>query len=311
MRWDDFVATVCALYAAPMRAPATGRKMRQVLGHFAELAGIDSTEGIGPRSVAKFVEAKADCRPETVRGYLSYLSPAFRMASKLGLCSNPFELRAPSDWILAPEVDDEEEDDRAAEAGRFLSAAQVARLLAWTGERAIDWAGARLHALASFLVYTGVRRNEALLRKVRDVDCGARLVMIRSRRRARLKKRSAAAPVPMPPALAEVLARWIPMAGGDWLFPGKRGRGPWTGGTTEGRPIGQLRAAGIASGVGPITFRMLRHTYATHAEAWGLGELMLQRILRHTRPLTQRIYRHADSANLARAVEVIDFRLPA
>ncbi|MFO0887511.1 MAG: hypothetical protein U0790_00030 [Isosphaeraceae bacterium] len=232
-------------------APATARKMHQVLGHFAELSGVDSTEGIGPRSVARFVEAKADCRPETVRGYLSYLSPAFRLASEDGpLRAQSLDLRGPSDWIPAPEVDDEEEDDRGNRGRPVPHRGRGGPAAGLDGGGRSTGPG-RLHALASFLLYTGVRRNEALLRKVRDVDCGARIVQIRSRRRARLKKRSAAAPVPMPPALVEVMATWIPMAGDDWLFPGLRGRGPWTGGTIEGRPIGQLARPAWRRASGP------------------------------------------------------------
>jgi integrase len=47
---------------------------------------------------------------------------------------------------------------------------------------------------------------------------------------------------------------------------------------------------------------MLRHSWATHAEARGLGELMVQRQLRHTTKRTQKHYRHADEANIAAAV---------
>lgn len=55
-----------------------------------------------------------------------------------------------------------------------------------------------------------------------------------------------------------------------------------------------------------FTWRSLRHSWATHAESrWGLGEAAIQRVLRHTRPLTQRRYRHADAANLRAIGELV------
>ena len=50
-----------------------------------------------------------------------------------------------------------------------------------------------------------------------------------------------------------------------------------------------------------VTFQLLRHSWATHAESlWGLSEPLIQRMLRHTTERTQRHYRHADLDNLRR-----------
>lgn len=59
--------------------------------------------------------------------------------------------------------------------------------------------------------------------------------------------------------------------------------------------------------MGGFTFLSLRHSFATHAEHWGLSPAMIQRILRHTSVRTQIGYRHADAANLRAAGGRIGF----
>ena len=116
----------------------------------------------------------------------------------------------------------------------------------------------------------------------------------------------------MAPSLADVLARWLPACGSDWLFPNRSRSGPWTGGYPGTKPLDRLKKAGEAVGVDGVTWKSLRHSWATHAEsAWGLSEPAIQRVLRHTTPLAQRHYRHADLANLAAMVRSVSFDGPA
>ena len=61
-------------------------------------------------------------------------------------------------------------------------------------------------------------------------------------------------------------------------------------------------------GIPRLTWLSLRHSYATHGESlWQLGDGVIQRVLRHTRPLTQRSYRHPDLVNLRQAVAGITY----
>ncbi len=147
---------------------------------------------------------------------------------------------------------------------------------------------------------------EALSLRTADVKVDDRLIQIVKRRR--LKRPTAAAPVPMAEELAEVLRSWLPQTGCGWCFPNLSRSGPWTGGSAGYTPLDRLKAAGLAVDVDGLTFQSLRHSWATHAEsAWGLSELVVQRILRHTRTRTQDHYRHADKANLVEAVKGIRF----
>ena len=151
------------------------------------------------------------------------------------------------------------------------------------------------------MAYTGLRRNEGLTRAVADFDLVRRIVKVKARRR-RLKTAASSQPVGLPEELIPILANWLPRTGSKWAFPGVRGKSPWTGGPKGGRALDELKQAGRDAGIGDVNFLMLRHSWATHAELRGIGELMVQRQLRHTSKRTQLHYRHADSANLAQAV---------
>lgn len=288
--WIDFRAEVLDLYQPPVRARNTWLKVRQVLGLVEDL-GVARPADLTPQLVARFVQLPGRS-PNTIRGLLGYLRAICSYAVFRGLLArSPFEFRR--EWIRPAEP----------RTPRFLSAEQVGRLLASLELDRASWLGGRLHSLVATLAYTGLRRNEALYLKVEDV--ADRVLWIRARRR--LKTTAAAAPVPMPDALAAILAEWSPRTGSEWLFPNMSRSNAWTGGNPKERPLGRIAAAGLAIGIQGLTFQAFRHTWATQAEAWGLGELMVQRVLRHTRATTQRLYRHADLENLRSAVATIHF----
>src|SRR5262249_48814096 len=72
--------------------------------------------------------------------------------------------------------------------------------------------------------------------------------------------------------------------------------------------LDRVRRLGVRCGIEAMTLLSLRHSWATHAEsAWGLSELQIQRVLRHTNTRTQKRYRHADLANLCVALGAVSF----
>ena len=148
---------------------------------------------------------------------------------------------------------------------------------------------------------------EVLGLRLQDLDLAGRLIAIRSHPRRRLKTGARAARLPIAEPLARVLEEWVPRCGCDWLFPGTRRRGPWLQGSPGYRPTDRVRQLGERAGVAGLTVLAFRHSFATLSEDWGLGELMLQRILRHSRPKTQLHYRHHDAELLRRAAEKIRF----
>jgi integrase len=306
-RWSDFRSEILALYEPPARSRNTWKKMEQVLGKVAKL-GVKSTAEITPALVNRFLRINPDWRQATITGYLSYLRPAFAYAAKMKYAPvDPFSV-----WDFAPtavEIDEDEEEER--EEAKHLPFDDVIRLLEYTASRAhLSWKDARANALISLFAYTGVRRNEALYRKIEDFDLDRRVVWIKVRRRKRVKTKASSRAVPFPRVLVPVLESWFGQCGCEWAFPNFAKR-PWTGGQHGNRPIDAIQNAARGAGLAGATFLMLRHSFSTHGERFGLGELMVQRILGHTTPRTQKGYRHADIINMADAVADIEYRRPS
>lgn len=294
--FDAFARHVLDLYQPPLRAAKTRQRMRQLLRIVATCPTVATAADLDARMVAWFVAFRKNfVRANSLIGELGYLRAACAIAEDAGwIDRSPF--RARRRFAIRAEP---------PESKKHHATADVARVLAHLA-RAPDWKGRRLHALACTVAYTGLRRDEAFYLQVGDVDLAERLILVVPRRR--LKTVGAAQPVPCPPELARVLAAWLPDAGPTWLFPTLSRKGPWTGGSPGTKPLDRLKAAGEACGVPGFTFLSLRHTWATAAEgAWGLTEPQIQRALRHTRPLTQRRYRHADAEALRRIGERVDF----
>jgi integrase len=308
--WPDFVAEVLALYAPPMRARQTQEKLRHVLG-LAEGLGATSTADLTPALIGRLLASRpAGQSTHTTHSLLRSLAAAAGYAVAAGyLGRNPFTYRKPSQWVrLEP-----------ARAKPHRSQAELARLLDLLGREAAlrvgwaQWRSRRLLGLVATVAYTGVRRNEALYLQLGDVLLEERLILITARRR--LKTIASAQPVPVCEALAEVLGDWLAhrldhgRPDGPWLFPNTTLSTPWTGGPPGQRPIDRLKAAGLRAGIPGLTFQTLRRSWATHAEAWGLGPAMIQRVLRHTTVrISQQHYRFADVINMRAAVRDIEFR---
>lgn len=186
----------------------------------------------------------------------------------------------------------------------------VARVLGYLRQMAArSWLGERLYALAATVAYTGLRRDEVLTLKVEDVSLFMALITVSDRQRRKTER--SASVVPIPRELSEILAYWLPRCGSEWLFPGVRRQGPWTGGACGERACDRVRQAGQEVGVAGFTLLSLRHSFATHARRqWGLSELQLADVLRHTSPVMQRFYVHeAHLADLVKSVSRVSYHI--
>lgn len=306
---------VLELYRPPLRAKGTFIKIRQVLDLVVALAGPGATTAeLAPDLVARFVQARPEGEsPNSTISLLNSLRAACSYAELRGyLRVSPFRFR--KQWVKPSR------STRGHHAREEI--ARVLELLAHDAATRRGWAGwraARLYAMVATTAYTGMRRNEVLYLQAEDVDVEGRMVLIVERDGRHAKTAASAQPVPMPDALAAILAGWLarrldvptrPAEGPEdcpWLFPGVTLRGPWTGGPYGQRPLDRLKAAGERAGVGGFNFLSLRHSFATHAEFWGLAPAMIQRVLRHTTTRTQWNYRHSDHQNMRDAVRGIGF----
>jgi integrase len=289
--WEDFTSQVLALYALPIRRVATQRKLRHVLEEFG--AFCRTTDDLTPAAVAAWVSSHPDRRPATVESYLRSLRAACVYGTRWGhMRASPFDFRSPVRWVdwdvpeLPPPVHTAEEIARVLELAD--REAPGGTPLAGSGA----WKASRLRAVVYAFAFTGARRRELLALAVADVDLEGQTIRIATNARRSLKTRSAAAQIPVAAPLAAVLAGWIPQCGSTWIFPGIRRRGPWLEGSVGEKALDQVKALGIRAGVEGLTFQSFRHTFASLSEGWGVGELALQRILRHSNLRTQRGYRH-------------------
>jgi integrase len=292
--WAEFAKELIGLYSPRRRAPKTRTKMAQVLAEFGPFAS--TTAGLTPTAVTAWIEAFPGRKPITFNGLLSYLRVACRYAVARGyLDRSPFEAtsfrlrvgrRPPRKHLTRDEL------------GRLLGHLEARHGLSWRDHR--------LYALAMLLAHTGLRAQEALRLRVEDLDLGTGILSIVAR--SPLKTEASEAEIPIPPAIAPALARWVAHCGSTgWIFPGSRGLGPWVGGSMGKRPADYLGEAAVAAGLAPgTTLLTLRHTLATHARThFKLGAKEVQQILRHATEKTQDHYIGADLDNLREAVRRI------
>lgn len=301
-----FEAEVMALYRPPQRRKATAAKMQKVLREVAALK-IRRTSDISPVLIVDWLAAHSDRRPATNRSYLGSLRAAVNIGRKLGYIRvSPWDIRA--DWIP---VDDE--DDAEPLPRRHLSVQEMVRLLDQADAEAIQgaWQAGRLQALVYTYAYTGLRRNEALGLLVSEVDLVGRSIRVKSRRSRRLKTRSSRRLVAVHEDLAVVLARWIPRAGSEWLFPTIKRESAWMFGSKGYRPLDHVQALADRAGIAGVTIQAFRRSIATHARRFGLGPLEVRDLLGHSSEQTQVWYLEDDLEDQRAAIGKIDYRTAA
>jgi integrase/recombinase XerD len=216
--------------------------------------------------------------PATVAAKLGALSSFYRYAVSADvIAGNPAEL------VRRPRVD----TDHSSTEG--LSKDQAKALLA-----AARADGPRSHALASLLLFTGIRLNEALNASTTDYghDAGHRTLRIR---RKGGKDAKVAVPAPAVEALNAYLGTTgrelaaSPAGGGLPLFTTATGK-RWNP-SEAFRTVQRLaKAAGIEGRISPHS---LRHTFATIALDAGTTLHDLQDSMGHADPRTTRRYDRA------------------
>lgn len=305
--FSQFASEIREIYGSAGQ-PATRAKMRQVLDEFEPLCA--STADINLLAISRWLSSSGCCRRAvmTRRSLLSTFRAACALGASQSYLVNPFDTWSLDRWLPAP---DPEDLDRpwlcrsGAEISRVrLRAACEAR--GATGRA--RWRARRTWALVELAVWTGARAREILGAQTRDVDLAAGVFRIRTNPVRKLKTRTSRRELPLHPELVKCLSDYLPGCG-IWLIPQSCGRGPWFHGTTGYKPHEVVQQLGERVAVEGLTLESFRHTFATLAEDWGFGELQLQRWLGHTRPQTQRTYRHRRVAMplLAQAVEWIRY----
>jgi len=169
--------------------------------------------------------------------------------------------------------------------------------------RLIEAAANRMHRTLLILLYaTGMRRSEAALLKVSDID--SQRMVIHIHRGKGLRDRD----VPLTPKLLEVLRdywRWKKPR--VYLFPSKMGdpssEQPISDKTVWNACRAAAIRAGIAKKLGPHT---LRHCFATHLLESGADLRTIQLLMGHERLEDTTIYLHLSQRHLHAAINPLD-----
>lgn len=302
--YSQFQADVLAVYHYPLRAKATYLQMRQVLREFGALPLACVTD-ITPAAIARWLQAYPDRTPIRASSLLKTFRAATRYAQSMGwLDRDPFAFRSPAKWVrveLAPP---------GPRIARSITAADVQRILDQADKEAAtgDWEAARLQALVYLYAFTGMRKSEALHLLKTEIDLMPGILSIRPKPSWRPKTAASIARLPIAEPLAAVLRLWLPRTGSDWVIPGKRGKAPWTGGLPGSKPLDQVKALGERAGVAGVTILGFRKTVATLAKGWGLGQLELKALLRHSNVRTQEWYLEEDLDGLRATAAKIHYR---
>jgi integrase len=288
-------AAVLAAYQD--RRPMTRYRMRQALDAAVQLSELEATTAaLTARLVALVACRRPDWRAETTNGVLRALRAAIRFAIARRWTSSDALYGAR--WTVR---------DGRPPRKKHHSRAEIAQVLADLGRRAQCWRTWRLYALAMTFAHLGLRRGEALAMRWEDLDLAGSVLWVTPHGTA-LKTEAARAGVPMPRALVEVLMKWRRWNKSPWVFPGRRMKGPWTGGAVGSRATDCLRRAGEAVGVKGFTPLSLRHSLGTHLRGhYHLSGRQVQQILRHTTERTQDRYVHPELADLVAAVRDVRF----
>ena len=299
--WTEFTRRVLKLYQPPICRRGTRDKTAQILRELR--AFCSTTADLTEDTLSDWIAANPARRPRTVEGLLRHLSAACTYGVKWGYLLDPFDIRPVSRWLPTDELEDSEG------FRHHRTAAEIRRVLDQADDEAQgrDRRKVRIRDAVYTWAYTGAGKNEVLGLRTQDVDPKARIITIKSHPKRRLKTGARAARLAMPEPLMTVLEPRIAAAESEWLFPHAYKTGPWLWGRPGHRPLDEVKELGKRAGVEGLTILSFRHTFATLSEDWGIGELMLQRILRHSTPRTQKHYRHHDAELLHRAASKVRF----
>ena len=210
------------------------------------------------------------------------LCDAPAMANKaVATCSRMFNQAEA--WDLAPEGGNPCRfvvKYRERKRERFLTEGEFRRLGRLLSEAAAEGGmSARAAAAIRLLMLTGCQRNEILTLRWEDVDLDAGELHLRD---AKTGPRA----VPLSPSAAKILADLPRVAGGPWVFPGKK---PGDHLSSIDARWYRLRAR---AGLEDVRLHDLRNAFASRALALGESLPMIGKLLGHTQVETTARYAH-------------------
>jgi integrase/recombinase XerD len=262
-------------------SPETTRSYIHAVKQFAEYFG-KSPQELGAEEIRRYqlyLLSEKNCAAGTVKIHISALRFFYRKVLKRRDLS--------FDDLVYPK--------RPKKLPAVLSPEEVARLIQGTSNL--------LHRTVLMLLYgTGIRRTEASLLRVSDIDSQRMVLHIRQGKGARDRD------VPLSPKLLEALrVYWRSRRPKDFLFPrsaGQRGtEQPISDKTIWNICKAAAVRAGIPKKIGPHT---LRHSFATHHMEAGTDLRTIQLLLGHADLEHTTVYLHLSRRHLHAATSPLE-----
>jgi integrase/recombinase XerC len=254
--------------------------------------GVDRPSAIKRGDVTDFAAALADPAGEAARPYTrSTIARKLSVVrSFLSFCENNGLLEAsPGTGVGSPRV--------PRRLPQVLTPVQAADLLDTIGaEKPLE---VRDRALFELIYSSGLRCQEVLDLRLRDVNLDAREVRVKGKgRKVRVIPVGEVAVNALERYLREGRSRLVKGATqDDHVFLSRTGR-PLSSSDVQRRLSRYLARAGAPRGTSPHT---LRHSFATHLLEGGADLRVIQEMLGHSSLRTTQVYTHVSAAHLRRA----------
>lgn len=185
---------------------------------------------------------------------------------------------------------------------RVLSYEEEGKLLAACEEPELRCRAPHLRSVISIALYTGLRRGEMLRLRWVDIDFPQNVLIVRKSKTKSGRGRR----VNLNSALRQMLASLFEAEHGEWVFPSpKRFQTPGEAQRHMGDVKNAFRRAVRLSGIAPITFHQLRHTFCSRLADAGVPMPVIQDLAGHASITMTRRYTHPADELKQKAVEIL------
>ena len=246
---------------------------------------------IGPFEVECFKQKRLEdgVKKSSINREIGVIRSILRTAAEWGLITRNGAKEAKLFKLEEPEIT------------RVLSYAEQDKLLAACDEPELLCRAQHLKSIIYIALYTGLRRGEILRLRWTDIDFQQNILIVR-----KSKTRSGRRRVNLNSALRQMLISLSEQKSGEWVFPSpKRFQVPGEPERHMGDVKNAFRRAVRLSGIAPITFHQLRHTFCSRLADAGVPLPVIQELAGHASIIMTRRYTHPADALKQRAVEAL------
>ena len=185
---------------------------------------------------------------------------------------------------------------------RVLSREEEFGLLAACDQSELRYRAPHLRSIILIALYTGLRRGEILRLKWTDIDFDKNVLVVRKSKTTSGRGRR----IGLNSLLRQTFLSAFEKEHGEWVFPSpKRFQEPNEAERHIGDVKNAFRRAVRLSGIEPITFHQLRHTFCSRLADAGIPMPVIQDLAGHASITMTRRYTHPSEELKQKAVEML------